>query len=290
MPGLPLLPWSWSFEAAVLLGLALAAVLYGVGLRYSIAAGLEQRLAWWRPLCYGAGLLALFIALESPLDAWAATYLWAHMTQHMVLIFLAPPLLLFGAPVMPIWRAIPLGARRSSLRWLMTRPRQRRITFVIGRFISAPRVVWVFFVGDFLAWHAPALYDLTLQNQGIHDAEHLLFLLTGLLFWAQIIPSTPLRPRLGYGGQAAFALSAGFAMQPVALALTYAGSPLYAHYAQVIGAAAAVADQSEAGALMNSVAVVIIGGVFMLLLWRWIDDALRRDAGVGDPSTKRSGY
>ena len=278
MLGLPLLPWAWPFEPAVLLGLAAAAVLYGLGLRYSVTAGLERRLAWWRPLCYAGGLLSLFIALESPLDTWANTYLWAHMAQHMLLIFLAPPLLLFGAPVMPIWRAIPLNSRRSSLRWLMTRPRQRRIAFAVSRFISTPQVVWVFFVGDFLAWHVPTLYDLTLQHQGIHDAEHLLFLLTALLFWAQIIPSAPLRPRLGYGGQAAFLVSAGFAMQPVALALTYAGTPLYVHYARAMGAAAAVADQTEAGALMNSVGAVVIGGVFMLLLWRWIDEAIQRDA------------
>lgn len=283
MSGLPLLPWSWPIEPAVLLGLVIAAMLYGVGLRYSIAGRLEQRVAWRRSLCYALGLLALFIALESPLDAWAGIYLWAHMVQHMVLIFLAPPLLLFGAPVMPIWRAIPLDTRRSSLRWLMTRPRHRRGIFAVGRFISAPRVVWLLFVSDFLAWHVPALYDLTLRNQGIHDAEHLLFLVTALLFWAQVIPSPPLRPRLGYGGQAALIVSAGFAMQPVALVLTYAGSPLYAYYARVTGAAAAVADQTEAGALMNSVGAVIIGGVFMLLLWRWIDDALQRDAGARRP-------
>lgn len=285
MASLRMLSWSWSFEPPVLLGLALGAVLYWLGLRYSIAAGLHQRYPWWRPVCYGAGLAAIVVALESPIDTWAATYLWAHMAQHLLLIFVAAPLVLFGAPMMPLWRAIPLAARRTSLRWLMSHRRPRRIALGANRLFNAPRAVWILFVGDFLAWHVPALYDLTLRNQSIHDAEHLLFLGTALLFWAQVIPSAPLRPRLGYGAQAGFTLSAGFAMQAVAMALTY-GGPLYVHYARVArprGASTALVDQTTAGALMNLAGAILFGGVFMLLLWRWIDDAMRREASTRGP-------
>lgn len=286
MTSLQTLPWSWPFEPTVLLGLGLVAVLYGLGLRYSIAAGLERRFSWWRPACFGTGLVAIFIALESPLDVWAQTYLWAHMVQHLILIFLAAPLLLFGAPLMPVLRGVPIEARRSSLRWLMLHRRSRRVALAVGRLIGAPRAIWMLFVADFLAWHVPALYDLTLRNQGIHDAEHLLFLLTALLFWAQVIPSAPLRPRLGYGAQAVYTLSAGFAMQIVALALTYGDGPLYAHYARVArptGAGTVLVDQTASGALMNLVGAILFGSVFMLLLWRWIDDALQRDAGARRP-------
>lgn len=286
MVSLQTLSWSWSFEPSVLLGLLIGAILYGVGLRYSLAAGIERRFSWRRPVCYGAGLAAILIALMSPLDAWSEIYLWAHMAQHLVLIFLAAPLLLFGAPLMPLWRGFPLEARRSSLRWLMLHRRTRRVVLGAGRLLGAPRTVWILFVGDFLAWHLPALYDLTLRDQGVHDAEHLLFLVTALLFWAQVIPSAPLRPRLGYGAQALYTLSAGFAMQIVALALTYGDGPLYAHYARVArptGAASVVVDQTAAGGLMNLVGAILFGGVFMLLMWLWIDDALRRDANARYP-------
>lgn len=286
MASLQTLPWTWAFEPTVLLGLALGAVLYGLGLHYSLTTGIERRFSWWRPACYGAGLVAIFIALESPLDAWAETYLWAHMVQHLVLIFLAAPLLLFGAPLMPILRGVPLEARRSSLRWLMLHRRSRRIVLGVGRLLGASRAIWILFVGDFLAWHVPALYDLTLRNQGIHDVEHLLFLGTALLFWAQVIPSAPLRPRLGYGAQAVYTLSAGFAMQIVALALTYGDGPLYVHYARATrptGSSTVIVDQTASGALMNLVGAILFGSVFMLLLWRWIDDALQRDAGARHP-------
>ena len=277
----------WSFEPTVLLGLIIAAALYWLGLKYSIDAGLERRFAWWRPVCFGGGLVAIVIALESPIDTWALTYLWAHMVQHALLIFVAAPLLLFGAPLMPLLRAIPLDARRSSLRWLMTNRRPRRVALAIGHGIGSPRGVWLLFVGDYLAWHVPALYDLALRDQGIHDIEHLLFLGTALLFWAQIIPSAPLRPRLGYAAQALFTITAGFALQTVEMALTYSGSPFYAHYAQVqrpAGAISALVDQTSAGALMGAIGTTIFGTVFMALLWRWFDEAQRREAstrGVG---------
>jgi cytochrome c oxidase assembly factor CtaG len=205
------------------------------------------------------------------------------------LIFVAAPLLLFGAPFMPLWRAFPVETRRSSLRWLMLHRRPRRVVLALGRLLGTPRAVWILFVGDYLTWHLPALYNLALRNQGVHDAEHLLFLGTALLFWAQVIPSAPLRPRLGYGAQALYTLTAGFALQAVAMVLTYSGVTLYDEYAEEVrgpsGPSVALIDQSTAGALMNLVGAAIFGGVFMLLLWRWIDDALQREASTRYPGS-----
>lgn len=274
------LPWDWSFEPTVMLGVAIAALLYWRGTVYALKAGLVRWVSWWRYAAFAGGLLMIVVALESPLDEWSDTYLSMHMVQHMLLIFGAAPLLLFGAPLMPIWRALPLGARRSSLRWLMQHPRPRRLSLALGRFISSPGWIWVLFVGVFIAWHVPFFYDLALSNQNVHDLEHLLFLVTGLLFWAQAIPSAPLKPRLGYGAQALYTLSAGFTIQVVSLAMTFSGTPLYNHYVTVerpAGAISVMVDQTSAGALMNLVAMIVFGGVFMLLLWFWLDDSEKRD-------------
>lgn len=274
------LPMSWLFEPTVMIGVAVAAFLYWAGTSYALSAGLTRRVDWWRCAAFGGGLLMIVLALESPLDEWSGLYLWAHMVQHMLLLFGAAPLLLFGAPLMPIWRALPLGARRSSLRWLMLHPRPRRLSLGAGRFISSPGWVWVIFVGDFIGWHLPALYDLALRNQTVHDLEHLLFLVTGLLFWAQAIPSVPLKPRLRYGAQSLYTLSAGFAIQVVSLALTFSGQPLYNHYVAVergAGSLPVIVDQTSAGALMNLVCMIVFGGVFMVLLWLWLDDGEKRD-------------
>jgi cytochrome c oxidase assembly factor CtaG len=37
------------------------------------------------------------------------------------------------------------------------------------------------------AWHAPALFDRTLQSQPWHVAQHLSFVLSSLLFWVAML-------------------------------------------------------------------------------------------------------
>ncbi len=279
-----LLSWDWSFEPAVMLGVVVAIVLYWRGVRYSIRAGLARHLSGWRFASFAGALLSIVLALESPLDIWSDTYLWAHMLQHMLLIFAAPPLLLLGLPVWPVWRAIPLSARRDSLRWVMRRPKVRRPLFWLMGILTTPRVVWVLFIADFLAWHVPALYDLALQYQSVHDLEHLLFLGTSILFWAQIIPSMPLEPRLGYLMRGLYLFAAGIAMSMVSMIYVYFPTPLYAHYAAVarpVGAISAIVDQDAAGAIMDIVGGFTIAIVFMVLLWLWLDEDEKRTAALG---------
>lgn len=277
---LQMLPWTWQFEPTVLLGVALGLGLYGWGMRYSLAAGLASHLPAWRWLCFLAGLLSVFIALESPIDTWAGIYLWAHMVQHVLLLYVAAPLLLFGAPMMPIWRAVPLEARRKSLRWLMLHPRPRRCMLALGRLMERPRVVWVLFVGDYLVWHTPLLYDGALSNPSVHYLEHLCFLGTGLLFWSQVIASAPLKPRMPYPARAAYIFLAGFATQFVSMALIYSNRPIYSYYLHVarpVGGISVLTDQTAAAAIMDIFGLVLYGTVFMLLLWLWIENALKDD-------------
>lgn len=282
---LQMLPWTWQFEPTVLLGVAIALGLYGWGVRYSRSAGLAKHLPPWRWLCFLAGLLTIVVALESPLDAWAETYLWAHMIQHILLLYLAAPLLLVGAPLMPMWRAVPLEARRTSLRWLMLHPRPRRFVLALGRLIESPRVVWFLFVGDFIAWHLPPLYDAALAHPPIHYLEHLCFLATGLLFWSQVIPSAPLKPRMSYPARAVYVFLAGFVTEMVSMILIYSNQPIYTYYLHVArpaGAITALTDQVTAAAIMNVTDLLLFGSIFMLLIWLWIEQALREDAESGD--------
>lgn len=268
------LPWIWSWDPQILLGLALAVVLYTLGLRYSLRAGLVRHISPWRVLSYGLALVAIFLALESPVDKWSEMFLTAHMVQHELLMFVAAPLLVMSAPLMPLWRAVPLGARRQSLRWGLRHPTLRHGTQAIVHTLTAPKVVWLLFVGDFLGWHLPGMYDLALRNQVAHDLEHLLFLGTGVLFWAQLIASPPYRPRLEYVHRALYMFYAVLAMGVVALAFIFVPTPLYGFYAahHLAGGPSVIVDQSAAGGLMNATTVAIFGTTFMLLVWKWLED------------------
>lgn len=77
----------WLFEPSITIGVLVAALLYVLGIRTILRAGLARRLRWWRPFSYLMGLITLVIALESPLDELVDQLLWAHMLQHVLLVF-----------------------------------------------------------------------------------------------------------------------------------------------------------------------------------------------------------
>src|SRR5205823_13427516 len=57
------------------------------------------------------GLVALFLALASPIEPFAALFLQAHMVQHLLLMMVVPPLLWLGAPLFPLLRGLPRDVR-----------------------------------------------------------------------------------------------------------------------------------------------------------------------------------
>ena len=107
-----------------------------------------------------AGLLRLWVAIASPLDAFGNLLLTAHMAQHLVLMSVAPPLILLGAPVVPLLRGLP--------RW--RHPRHARAFFSMewleaaGAFLAASRRGMDAFNAAFLGWHVPAAYELALRS------------------------------------------------------------------------------------------------------------------------------
>src|SRR3981081_4395433 len=91
----------WQWDPTVLAGtLALAG-----GYAWLIRG--RGRVASWSPLAriyFAGGLLALFLALESPIDVGGEKSLFSlHRLQHLLLAMIVPPLLLLGLP--EEWRA-----------------------------------------------------------------------------------------------------------------------------------------------------------------------------------------
>jgi cytochrome c oxidase assembly factor CtaG len=151
----------WQPEPSILGGCALLLGAYCYGVR-----PLSRRV-----LAFAAGILALLLALISPLDTLGDTYLFsAHMVQHLLLTLVVPPLLLLGLPA-PFVRRV--------LRWS---PAAR-----IERALGHPLLAWGLATLAVWAWHLPALYDAALRNEGLHILEHLCFLATATLYWWPVI-------------------------------------------------------------------------------------------------------
>ena len=160
----------------------------------------RDRLARRRALAFYAGLLMIVISIATPIETYSKQLLWTHMIQHVLLLSVAAPLIVLGAPWMSLWRPLPLGMRRTLARAFMRSPRLAPVRWVC-RIISRPVGALVAYSVNLLVWHLPALYDAALRNSSVHALEHLTFMGFGILLWAQVIDSPPARATLGYPGQ-----------------------------------------------------------------------------------------
>src|SRR5207302_6871756 len=147
----------------------------------------------WTPgrlAAFLGGLAAVFVALASPVEPFAALLLQVHMVQHLLLMMAAPPLLWLGAPLFPLLRGLPRPVRIFWVApWLSAPPRR-----LFGR-LTHPLTALVLFVAATWVWHAPPVYDLALRSNGWHYLEHACFLGTALAFWYPVVRPYPARPR-----------------------------------------------------------------------------------------------
>lgn len=228
----------------------------------------------WRALAFYSALAAIALALFDPVDSMATKLLWAHMLQHLLLMAVAAPLLVLGAPWLPFWRPLPLAFRRRVASTLVQGPRLAWVRSA-ARFLSLPIVAWVLFNGDLAVWHVPALYDLTLRNTAVHYVEHLSFLGFGMLFWAQAFESPPFHPRLGHFQRAAFLTAGATAAWLLAVVLALSPSPLYGAYVSIHprpeGLSALTDQQLAAGTMWGPGSVPYALGVFWLL-YTWLEE------------------
>jgi putative membrane protein len=280
-PGQPPAPhdlWSaWDLHPVLLGGLLLAAWTYHRGQ----SRGPKRPADRWRARCFTAALVALGLALLSPLDGLSSALASAHMVQHLLLLVVAAPLLALSAPSSAILRGSPLAVRRASGRW------RRRLGLTHGNLgaLRHPAAVWLLSVGMLWFWHAAGPYDAALDSEPLHLLEHVSFLVTAVLFWHVVVGVRgTARVSDGLGVLLMFAM----AMQSVFLSvlLTFARTPWYSGYAATTApwGLDPLTDQQLAGVLMWIPAGGIYLAVALALLVSWIrasevDDVAVEGAG-----------
>jgi putative membrane protein len=270
--GFLLRPENWPLEWPLAL-LAVTAVLYLRGGRLS-ATGSDAAKRWRGAAFYG-GLAVVALAVDSPIDAYADTLFWVHMVQHVLLMMVAPPLLLLGRPWPRLSRPLPLGVRRPLARAVLAGPTLAPARSLV-RWLASPLPAFALFNGMLLAWHLPVLYDLTLRDGLVHDAEHALFFSTALLFWVHLIPGATGRPRLSDGARAVYGAAALGVSWVLAVVLALATSPLYGAYASLAhrpGGLSALGDQQLAAGVMWVPGSVPYCIVLLVVVLRWLDPA-----------------
>lgn len=237
---------SWNFEPAVVWPVLTTTALYLDGWRVA-SRRMPNRFGTRHLVATMAGLASILLALTSPLDALGALLLSAHMTQHMLLMLVAPPLLWMGAPVVPMLLGLPRPVRRPVTRALAI-PQVRRLSHVL----ADPVVSWVAFVVAFWAWHVPALYDLALRSDGWHHVEHACFFVTALLFWQPVILPWPARSFWPRWAMIPYLVLADLQNSALSAILTFSDHVIYPAYNGVprIWGFSALQDQQIAGVIM----------------------------------------
>ncbi|MBW8742930.1 MAG: cytochrome c oxidase assembly protein [Sphingomonas sp.] len=264
----------WTLDASVTLPLALALLLYGVGLaRLGWRSRQGQARLRREARLFGAGWLVLAIALVSPLHEAGERSFTMHMIEHELIMLVAALLLaISGAGPVLLW-GLPAGARRG-----------------IGRLLHAPAIKtsWKSVSGPWIAtalqaialwlWHAPALFDRALASEGWHIVQHLSFLVTALLFWWSI-DHTQARRRIGVAVFCLLLTACVGAALGALMALS--SSPWYAGYAAMGMTPYGLTpeqDQQMAGLIMWIPGGIVHMGAALVILYRWLAPQERRHA------------
>lgn len=264
--------WSeWSARPGVAIPVLLAIGIYYTGLyRLWRHAGIGRGISRRRAASFTAGLAVLGVALMSPLDALTASLFWVHMVQHMLLILAAPPLLVLGAPEVALLWALPRSWRRGT-----GRVENRLARAIVGPPEgggAGPIVVAILATGVLWLWHLPKLYDLAIQNDAVHTAEHTGFIVTAILFWATVLRLTP-RERLGNGLRILYVFAQALQGSVLGAVITFAARPLYSTHAEITTAWGfeQLVDQQIAGLIMWVPPAVLYLGVCAYLFVGWLD-------------------
>ena len=201
-----------------------------------------------------AGLFTVWLALETPIDTISDRYLDSvHMFQHVLLGFIAPPLMLLGLSPRMAGRLMRVAALRA-----VTEP-------VPAQVIAAAVMV---------LWHIPAFYDATLRSESLHIAEHLTFIAAGLVLYWPVLRDTSAHSRwqLSAGLKLLHLLVATIPQDGVALALLFSRQPFYEYYVHVprlVDSITPVIDQTLAGAVLMVLGKATMAVAGLVVFFRW---------------------
>ncbi len=201
----------------------------------------------WRVWSFFAGLATILIALRSPIGVYSELFFFFHMIQHLLLVEVAAPLLLLGAPLLPVMWALPKSARGRVGRLFGQGPLHSIFTSLTHPFTA----VTIYCV-TLSVWHMPQFYDAAQGRTAIHDTEHLLFLVTALLFWWPAIHPAGGRRRLSYLGGLVYFAPPFMLGNLIGSLLTFAQHPVYSAYLDVprVWGISVLQDQQIAGLIM----------------------------------------
>jgi putative membrane protein len=252
---------SWTLEPTVIVGVLALALAYLSGWRRARRPGEPHPPGVGRLVLFAAALLAILGALVSPIDGLGDQLMVMHMTQHILLLDIAPILMI-------------LGLTKGLLR-----PVTRRVREVERRagYLGHPVFAVLAYAGFMWLWHIPAMYDVALRHSAVHALEHVCFAGAGTLYWWHLLSPIRSRMRLGGMGPILYMVSTKLLVGILGIALAFAPHsiyPFYQHHPHYWGLAPAE-DQSMAGLEMALEQSIVMGTALVFLFVQMLAESER---------------
>jgi putative membrane protein len=256
----------WAWQDLPLLLLMGAAYARGLGSLWQ-RAGTGSGIGRGQAAAFGAGLIVLFIALVSPLDALSEQLLSAHMIQHLLMVLVAAPLFAVGRFPLALAWAVPPGWTSTIWKQWGWGKAWNALTRPMTAFLLHNAAIWI--------WHMPRLYEASVRSEPVHFLEHFSFFFTAFLFWQVFADLTE---NIRIGRSAAFGLGIfmvfGTMLIGGFLGVLIAFSPqiwygVYAHETVRYGLTA-LEDQQLAGTIMWVPSGVVYLAAVLRVMGRWL--------------------
>lgn len=223
------------------------ALVYGRGW-YRLPGAYPNAPRQWRLTAFVSGVFLLWIALASPLARMDHELLTVHMVQHLLIMTVAAPLILLGAPVITLLNGLP----RPLVNGVVLPVLRCSSVHKLESAVSHPMSCWLASTAVVIAWHVPALFELALRSEWWHGAEQISFLAAGLLFWWPVVrpwPSTATWPQWTVP---LYLFLATLPCDALSAFLTFCGRVVYPNYltSHQMFSISPLGDQECAGPLM----------------------------------------
>jgi putative copper resistance protein D len=194
MDTLPPFNWTqavtaWQFAPVVTAFAAIAAGLYLWGTAQVRRRHPARPWPLWRTLVFLLGLLVIVIATMSGVGSYDDTLFWDHMVQHLLLLMVAPPLLVSGQPM-----TLLLHASRNPVHTWAKRALRSRVVHVV----TWPLLGTALYAATVVGTHLTNFMSYVESNETVHQAEHVLFLVVGYLYFLPLIGKEPIGWKVSY--------------------------------------------------------------------------------------------
>ncbi len=259
--------WAWSYDPGLLIVAGLVTACYLRGLLRWPERDAEH--PWWRTALFLSGIAVLVLAIESPLGRLGAHHFTLHAIQVQLLTAVAVPLVLLGAPSVPLGHGLPEWMRERVVRPLGRSEAARRAwagaTHPAVGITALSAALW--------AWHlAPGWHERALMEATAHQLQYVSFILAALLFWWPVIDPHPLRSRIPHAGRIGYLVAGAVPRDMLAISIIFSERQIWPLYIATmpIFPITPSDDQTYGGLVMwlGGDALYLVAAAVIALVWR----------------------